>query len=206
MLVDISLPFYLLSQSIKILCHNLTNPVINSFSLHTLFPDRIIKTHLCTFSPGGCIKPAKTLDLARWRNCFPVLWAIYIRRSVKGVWVVRGWAVWSGDWVEKDVSLLLDSWKCLEVLWESRSQVNISLSDGMSCFCQNICCKLNFLLFQLLASFSLDLFYCFKVRKKDIYKESDALKWGHSLYFKKWRDSLMLISWILIRLHKNNLA
>lgn len=98
----------------------------------------MIKTHLCGLTPGGCIKPAKTLHLARWRNCFSDLWAISIRRSVKGVWVGRGWAVWSWDWVEKDVPWLVDSWKCWEVLWESRSQVNISLSDSLPRFYQNM--------------------------------------------------------------------
>lgn len=94
-----------------------------------LFPDRMRKTHLCALTPRGWVKPAKTLDLAIWRNCFSGSW---------GVWVVRGWAVWSWDWVEKDVPWLVDSWKCWEVLWESRSQVNISLSDSLPHFYHNM--------------------------------------------------------------------
>lgn len=55
-----------------------------------------------------------------------------------GQWRECGWAVWSWDWVEKDVPWLVDSWKCWEVLWESRSQVNISLSDSLPRFYQNM--------------------------------------------------------------------
>lgn len=59
----------------------------------TLFAGRMIKTHLCALTPGGCIKPAKTLYIlpdgeTAFQFCEHIHQAVN-EGSVGGVWVDR---------------------------------------------------------------------------------------------------------------------
>ncbi len=72
-------------QTMPLTRQTLANTVINSSSNTVIehnFLSRQNDKNTPVWSFG--LKPAKTLDLARWRTCFSGLWASILRRSVKG--------------------------------------------------------------------------------------------------------------------------